>query len=196
MSWGIIPYLRRRLSQNYPWDSSVTLRWWDISLIYAPLLFALWRWLLSWPPVSFFCLYRSAISTCYCSLLAPVLSPCTKSLWPKQFRAVPPRIEPTSSLLSTLEVLYTHYAGDQGFCSNKRDGRTFVWKISRSSVWALWTNQYLVDFNLWSLVEIYCYVLCLDNRVWLDISLDISLDTSLGRTWSSAKTTVVDTVIM
>ena len=33
-------------------------------------------------------------------------------------------------------------------CSNKRDGRSFLWKVYRSSVWALWINQYLVDFNL------------------------------------------------
>ena len=34
-----------------------------------------------------------------------------------------------------------------GRCSNTRDGRSFLWKVYRSSVWALWINQYLVDFN-------------------------------------------------
>ena len=33
-------------------------------------------------------------------------------------------------------------------CSNTRDERIFVWKFYRSSVWDLWINQYLVDFNL------------------------------------------------
>ena len=32
--------------------------------------------------------------------------------------------------------------------SNTSYGRIFLWKVYRSRVWALWINQYLVDFNL------------------------------------------------
>ena len=41
---------------------------------------------------------------------------------------------------------------DNMSCSNTRDRRRFLWKVYRSSVWALWINRYLVDSNLWSLV--------------------------------------------
>ena len=60
-------------------------------------------------------------------------------------------------------------------CSITRDGRRFLRKVCRSSVWALRINHYLVDFNLWSLLETYClYILCVVNWVGHDSSLDIS----------------------
>ena len=60
-------------------------------------------------------------------------------------------------------------------CSNTRDRRRFLRKVYRSSVWALRIKQYLVDFNLWSLVETYClYILCVINSVRHEISLEIS----------------------
>ena len=70
ISCGIRPYLRRRLSQKSSLDNSVPLRRWGKVLSHAPFLVALWRRLLSWPPINSFRLNSSPSSTCIFARLA------------------------------------------------------------------------------------------------------------------------------
>ena len=107
MFWGISPYLRWSLSQNYPVDNSVLWSQWGIALNHAPFLIALWRRLLSWSPASFFFLASSAISTCFHPLLAITIDLCTQALWTTLLRVVLPSREPDSYHMSALEVFYT-----------------------------------------------------------------------------------------
>ena len=64
MSCGISPYLRRKLSRNSSQDSSLPLKRWGTALSHEPLLVALLRRFLSWPPASSFRLASSPSSTC------------------------------------------------------------------------------------------------------------------------------------
>ena len=109
------------------------LRQRGIALIHARFSVSLWRFCLSWTPVSYFCLARSAIikSSLYFLTLAIALR--THTLWPMQLRLVYPQRDPTSSLLAALEVLYKISADDRGSGIPKPPRSTLWTRIFQNS---------------------------------------------------------------
>ena len=115
MSWGIIPYCRRRLSRNYLLGNSVLLRQWGPAVSHNPLPVDLWMWFLSSLFNYPFCLPISAISNLSLHSLSPALALHTHALWSIYLRLVPPRRDSTSSPHFALEVFYAHSADIQGY---------------------------------------------------------------------------------